>query len=433
MNMSEAEGGTRGLLEMPCLGRPFQLGTLYDCRNDSLIPGVTLWGPDTLGTAKQTMMETSNFEIITEDSLMAKMLHLDICAGLKLSILSGLVKAGGSGEFLYDRTTSKSQARVSLRYKSTSRYELLDLSHLGRFEYPCVFQDDIATHVVTRVQYGADAVFVFDQQVDSTLNFCDVHGNMEAIISVLPRFNLQESASSAYLDIQSKLEKQKILCKFYGDLNLPMNPTTYQDAVRVYQELPKLLGGAGYPNSVPKKVWLYPLSKLDSRVQRIVREISPYLIDDLQEVMESLHELEVRINDLIKNEVCVYFVHIKYDLEKLKTLIGGYKVTTMKSLSSLLPKVRGGGEEETKLAELIEINRKSPFSCEQVSSWISGKEKEVAILAVYMKELRKHEIQFAFKFDEMVRLTSGLAAAKVLCFDFNIPAGNGELPSQQES
>ena len=33
------------LLEMPCLGRPFQLGTLYDCRSDSLIPGVTLWGP----------------------------------------------------------------------------------------------------------------------------------------------------------------------------------------------------------------------------------------------------------------------------------------------------------------------------------------------------------------------------------------------------
>ena len=115
---------------LPCLGRPFQLGTLYDCRNDNVIPGVTLWGPDTLGTAKSRNMEGSDFEVITEDSLNEKTLHLDVSAGLKLSVLSGLVTAEGSGKFLYDRTTSKSQARVSLRYKSTSRFEELDMSQL---------------------------------------------------------------------------------------------------------------------------------------------------------------------------------------------------------------------------------------------------------------------------------------------------------------
>ena len=429
-----SEGSAHGLLEMPCLGRPFQLGTLYDCRNDSLIPGVTLWGPDTLGTAKQTMMEGSDFEVITEDSLNEKTLHLDVSAGLKLSVLGGLVKAGGSGKFLYDRTTSKSQARVSLRFKSTSRFEQLNMSHLGQFEYPCVFEDDIATHVVTGVQYGADAFFVFDRQVDSTEKFRQIRGEMEAMISVLPSIDLQVGGS-ADLDIQSKGKKEieNIQCKFYGDFILPKNPTTYQDAVKVYQELPKLLGGAGYPNSVPKKVWLYPLSKLDSKVRRMVRDISSYLIDDLQEVMESLHELEVRINDLIRNEVCVYFEDIKCDLKKFKRLIGGYKVKTMKSLSTLLPKVRGGGEEEAKLAELLKTNRKSPFSYEQVSSWIKEKEREVSILAVYLEEVQDHKIQFAFQSDDMVRLTSGLAAANVLCFDFNIPAGNDAQLQRMEN
>ena len=366
------EGSALSLLEMPCLGRPFQLGVLYDCRNDSLIPGVTLWGPDTLGTAKHAMMEGSDFEIITEDSFNQKTLHLDVSAGLKLSVLGGLVKAGGSGKFLYDRTTSKNQARVSLRYNSTSRFEHLDMNHLGKFEYPQVFEDDIATHVVTAVQYGADAIFVFDRQVDSTEKFYHVHGNLEAMISVLPSIDLQVGGN-ADLDLQKKGNegKEKIQCKFYGDFILPKNPTTYQDAVRVYQELPKLLGGAGYPNSVPKKVWLYPLSKLDSRVHRMVHEISSYLIDDLQEVMESLHEQEVRINDLIKSEVCSCFEYIKTDLEKLRRCIGAYKVTVMKKLSTLLPKVRGGGEEEAKLAELLEMNYKSPFSYEKVSSWIN--------------------------------------------------------------
>ena len=429
-----SESSAHGLLELPCLGRPFQLGMLYDCRNDGLIPGVTLWGPDTLGNVISKPMESSDFEIITEDSFNQKTLHLDISAGLKLSVLGGLVKAGGSGKFLYDRTTSKNQARVSLRYKSTSKFEQLTMSHLGKFDYPRVFEDDIATHVVTGVQYGADAVFVFDRQVDSTEKFYQVHGKLEAMISVLPSIDLQVGGSAdLYLQNKGNEGKEKIQCKFYGDFILPKNPTTYQDAVRVYQELPKLLGGAGCPNSVPKKVWLYPLSKLDSRVQRMVRDISSYLIDDLQEVMESLHEQEVRINDLVKSEVCSCFEDIKADLEKLRRFIGAYKVTVMKTLSTLLPKVRGGGEEETKLAELLEMNYKSPFSCEKVSSWVKMREKEVAILTVYLTELRKYKIQFAFGADEMVSLTSGLPEDTVLCFDFNIPAGKDAQLQRMEN
>ena len=298
------------------------------------------------------------------------------------------------------------------------------------------FEDDIATHVVTGVLYGADAIFVFNQQVDSQQNFRQVHGNMEAMIKVLPVIGKDATQSSAGLDIQSKLGKErmeKIQCIFYGDLILPKNPTTYQDAVRVYQELPKLLGGAGCPNSVPKKVWLYPLSKLDSRVQRMVREISPYLTDDLQKVMESLHEFEVRINDLIRDEVCVYFVEIKSNLKKLDRLIGGCKVMIIKRLSTLLPKVRRGEEEEIKFAELIEMNSKSPFSYKQVSSWISGKEMEVATLAAYLKELKKHEIQFAFQSDDLDRLTSGSAEDTVLCFDFNISVGKDAQLQEMEN
>ena len=428
-----SEGSAHGLLEMPCLGRPFQLGTLYDCRNDGLIPGVTLWGPDTLGTAISKPMETSDFEVITEDSLSEKSHQLDVSAGLKLSFLSGLVKAGGSGKFLYDRTTSKSQARVSLRYKSTSRFEQLDMRHLGKYEYPRVFDDDIATHVVTAVQYGADAFFVFDRQVDSEQNFQHVHGNMEAMISVLPSIGL-EAGGSTDLDIQTKekQEKKKMQCKFYGDFILPMNPTTYQDAVRVYQELPKHLEGAGYLNSVPKKVWLYPISKLDSTVQRMVREISSYLIDDLQEVMESLHEQEVRINDLIKDKVCTLFVEIKGHLEKMKKQIGSYKMKIMKNISTLLPKVRGGGEEEAKLAELLEMNRSSPFSCEQIFSWVSEKEEEIATLGEYLIELDNYPIKLAFSRNEMVKLTKSFAVKNVLCFDFNISVNKDMLLQSME-
>ena len=44
-------------------------------------------------------MEGSDFEVITEDSLNEKTLHLDVSAGLKLSVLGGLVTAGGAQAF----------------------------------------------------------------------------------------------------------------------------------------------------------------------------------------------------------------------------------------------------------------------------------------------------------------------------------------------
>ena len=61
---------------------------------------------------------------------------------------------------------------------------------MARLSIQRFFEDDIATHVVTGVQYGADAVFVFDRQVDSTETFHNVHGAMKAMISVLPRRHL---------------------------------------------------------------------------------------------------------------------------------------------------------------------------------------------------------------------------------------------------
>ena len=37
------------------LGRPFDLGMLYDRRSDRLIPGKTLWAPDQLDKAVKTV------------------------------------------------------------------------------------------------------------------------------------------------------------------------------------------------------------------------------------------------------------------------------------------------------------------------------------------------------------------------------------------
>ena len=92
-------GGFTNILVKPCLGRPFHLGMLYDCRSDHLIPGVTLWGPETLNKAVVKPQECCDFEVISEDSLSEKTFRLEVDAELKLSLLSGLVNVEGAAKF----------------------------------------------------------------------------------------------------------------------------------------------------------------------------------------------------------------------------------------------------------------------------------------------------------------------------------------------
>ena len=153
-------------LQLPCLGLPFKLGMLYDCRNNKLIPGKSLWSHETLCKYSTTKpQETSRFEVVSEDSFNQKALHLGADDDLQLSLLSGLMQAEGAAQVLYDHKTSKNMSRVTVNYKSISTFEQLTMDQLGMVEFPEVFEKDMATHVVTGVMYGAEAFFIFDQEV----------------------------------------------------------------------------------------------------------------------------------------------------------------------------------------------------------------------------------------------------------------------------
>ena len=415
-----------GELERPCLGQPFQPGMLYDCRSDALIPGVTLWGSEALNTALfKRQFETSDFEIIAEDSLNEKLTHLGVDASLKLSVLSGLVQVEGAARFLYDQKSSRKHARVSLKYKSTTRFEQLTMDQLGNIDYTDAFEKDIATHVVTEMVYGADAFFVFDREIGENEDMNKLHRHLKVKVGGLP--GQEKLAIGGEGD---KKDEEQLHCKFYGDLTLTKHPATFHDAAKLYQELPELLQG----KSVPKKVWLYPLGKLDSKAQRMVHQISSRLVDELHLLMESLHDIIMRGNDLIKTDVCSKFLGLKDDLESMKGLISGYRTDLEKNLAKLLPMVRGGRTDETKVAELLKKNSLSPFSSQTLSNWISGKENEVQILAGYLKHLKEQDevIQLAFEPGAVNIIINDLDIEAVVCFDFGITWGQDALLLKME-
>ncbi|XP_064364123.1 uncharacterized protein LOC135327662 [Dromaius novaehollandiae] len=375
-------------VEMPTLGRPFQLGMLYDCRKETLIPGITLWDLDTLRNYEDVRSQNkTEFQIIASDSLEDKSSALGVSSSLKASFLSGLVEVSGSAEYLRDSRSSKRQARVTLQYSTTTQFKQLTMNQLGRknISYPDVFDQGTATHVVIAVLYGAQAFFVFDREVSEKEDIQEIQGSLKLTISGIPTVQI-EGEGSVKMDEKTKSFTEKFSCRFHGDFALESNPVTYQDAMRVYAALPKMLGANG-EKAVPVKVWLYPLTKLDSKAARLVREISLALVFDAQCVSEQLAELDMRCNDLQRNPVATSFPEIKRKLQQFKDLCKQHRQAFQRELAGVLPCIRGGGKEEGVLAEILIRIGNSPFNIQRLNEFLNEKEQEMNFMKVFIAVL----------------------------------------------
>ncbi|XP_078514838.1 uncharacterized protein LOC144773585 [Lissotriton helveticus] len=364
---------------MPALGRPFRLGMLYDCRSDELIPGITLWRNETLHMDVDTTPQPkTEFQIITSDSLETKTSSLGVPASLKASFLGGLVEVNGSASYLNDKKSSKKQARVSLQYSTTTIFDHLTMNHLGRanVSYPDVFDQGTATHVVTAVLYGAQAFFVFDcEYTSSSGSIQDIQGNLQMMIKKIPLIAIEGEVSHTMSDKEIE-NAEKFSCKFYGDFSIDSNPTTYQEAIKIYSTLPKLLGEKG-EKAVPVKVWLYPLKQMDSKAAQIVRDISIQLVFDVQAVLEKMSELNMQCNDLLKHPAASAFPEIRSKVQQFQELCMQYTLTFQKQLAETLPSIRGGGKEECALVDILRSQRQSPFNFQSLSEFLDDKLQEM--------------------------------------------------------
>ncbi|XP_029141141.1 uncharacterized protein LOC107293061 [Protobothrops mucrosquamatus] len=379
------------VMEIPALGRPFQLGMLYDCRKDALIPGITLW--DHCSLQKDLTIKPqpkTESEILASDAIDDKASALDISANLKASFLGGLVEVGGSAKYLQDTKKSKQQARVTVQYKATTRYEQLTMSHLGiqNISHPAIFEQGMATHVVTAILYGAQAFFVFDREVSSTEIVKSIKGKLQATIK-----KMISVGGKAAVEL-NKEETENILkfsCKFHGDFSLERNPVTVQDAVQVYATLPKMLGECG-EKAVPVRVWLFPLTKLDTKAAKMVREISLALIFDVEKVLEELDEIQMQSNDLANNPVAESFPEIKEKIQQFKDLLKQHRQTFQKQLARVLPSIRGGGQEEGTLVDLLTSVNQSPFNGRRLREFLDTKKREINFVKSYLTILEDIDV-----------------------------------------
>ncbi|XP_073533301.1 LOW QUALITY PROTEIN: stonustoxin subunit beta-like [Phyllobates terribilis] len=372
------------ILEIPSLGRPFTLGMLYDCREEKLIPGITLWNREDMTKNICTVPKcNTSFEVLTSDTVFDKSSALNISGELKISVLGGKVNVEGSGAYITDTKESKVQARVTLKYERTTKFAHLSMDHLctKNITYHEAFDKGIATHVVTGILYGAQAFFVFDQKVTNSKQVTEVQGMLKNI--ALKIVNLTGNLKKK----DEETEKfRQFSCTFYGDFALEKNPVTHEEAVQVYESLPKLMGEDG-ENAVPLKVWLLPLKYLADKAAHLVREISDQLVFTAENIMENMSEVIMECNDMMKHPAAITFPTLYNKISQFKKLFEGFRLMFQKRMAKVLSSVRCGNKKESTLGDVLFGKEKSPFRDQNIQEFLGRSRLEMEVVCSLLKQL----------------------------------------------
>ena len=416
------------VLEVPCFGQSFQLGMLYDGRSHHLVQGPTLWESDIVKNSSVSRASPqSRYEVFTDDSLKEKMAMLGVDSTLKLSLMTGLVRPSGIGNFILDQKSSKKQARVTLKYESRSRFDALSLDQVKKEVHRDISEEITATHFVSGIEYGAQAVFVFDRDVAGKEKIIDVENDLKFTIDSLPRV-AADGRSSFGPNEKDVEELKKLKCTLYVNQTVASfkSPMSYQDAVMAYSKLKT--NEDPQVGEVPKKVWLHPLSSLDPTIERPVKGISSQVTDGLLDIITRFDDFQTRLSDLLEKNVCSIFLSLKRHISRCGKAMSEYKRNLLKTLSSLFLVVRSGDEEENILTDVLDKVALSPFCQTYLSSWIGGKEKEVKLLSTYLEYLK--DVQLVLSLEDLDSVVDSLDYDRVVCFSL-LPVSDQDDMTEQ--
>ena len=209
-------------------------------------------------------------------------------------------------------------------------------------------------------------------------------------------------------------------CKFYSDYFLEMNPTTFDEAVKIYKDLPNK-----EKKPVAKIVTLFPLSKLHNGTYPIKNQVRLSLISQTEYLIDAFDDILADVTDLLQDDVYGVFTDIKHQLSLFQMLVQERKGSLLRNIGELIPLIRTSDEDYEQLHHKFESifteNSKSPFSISDLREWLEGKNQEARILSEYIHLLNHPKIHLSQDIDTML-----VRHDAVLCLEFNITDKNDE-------
>ncbi|CAF1124808.1 unnamed protein product [Rotaria sordida] len=380
-------------LKIMALGRPFKVGMLYDYKTDRLIPNILLWDEKLISNYLTCQpSSSSNFEIHIINTFTERENLLGIDNNLKLSVLAGLIDLSGSSKLIDYRQSIKHNEQFILQYSITTHFHQLANHRFTKsdIKHRDLLDQQVATHVVTDIVYGAEIFLVFDCKLPDNENRTELHNSIKKLLKKTKALQISDIDQ---LDLSNK-EKQlaeTLTCQYYGDIQLESNPTSFNEAIKLLKQLPNLLG-KNNENTKPKQVLIYPLYLLDDFIaaKKRFHQINNHILSKSVELLNSLHELIITLSD-IKNNLSSMkiFYRTEQQLSIFCTRISEIEIDIRRQMMELLPKIRGTSLEERTLTDLFEKFNISLSTEQKLNNWIQFKTEEKNIFTTFINDLKK--------------------------------------------
>jgi len=379
------EGGQNADMDIrfePALGRNFRLGDFYDARKDLPLSGFSFWHEDVIKENKEVEKKYySNTRFFAENEENDKIAHFNIDANLKLSFLGGLIDVDGSAHYLRDQKETEKHIRFNMEYDATTRTESMPMSLRNNKTYVHICgeigSDDGPTHVVTSVEYGMKAIFVYERYVYDYEYTEEISGSLQVAIKSIPGLVIEGGASLDMNGVDKEFS-ESLEVTLFGDFILEKSPTTYNDSVKVFNELPRYLGSkeSNYEDSSIMLVMLTPVDKFCSEADIVLTSISDGLMSQATEALEDLDKVSLKIRTLMHSYLADKFMNIYTILKMFDTKLQVFILEFKRELGIILPQMRGGGGEE-KLNELLVKYIESPFERGTAYEFLLEREREM--------------------------------------------------------
>jgi len=235
------------------LGRCAQLGSLYDIRSDQLISGTIfseILPADSIAISCEDTPHM-DYTFDHENTYTSTLKKLNIEGELKVNILTGIVDAEASNKVLRTVNKNHNVAQSTMIYRIETYLQTLQLSHKDLQSHIAEnsFQGLSATHVITKIKWGAYVLASFNTHLDKDCKQHEIEGKMKVAVEKLR--NLLSGSTGAGTghtnDVQSGLDGVNI--EMSGDIVLPKLPTTIDEVRAIIADVPKLIkdinGGKG--------------------------------------------------------------------------------------------------------------------------------------------------------------------------------------------
>jgi len=364
-------------MEVEVLGRPAQLGSLYDARVSMFFPEASFWSKETVNNHTEIQeTHSTTWEVGTDQTIKDKHQFMDIKADLSLSFMDGLVKVSGAAAYMSDKVEATSEVNVALKYHSQTHFSFINVHTAPDFGEECL--SDQFTHLVTSVTYGNDVYFVFKRQTLDSEDQTNVMGELDIAINAIPGFAINGGGKVNLTEKQQELLDTTHI-RMHGDFSPEVKlPATFDQAVEFYRDVVPHQVPENYVGTTPLKVQLTPFKKdACSKEGQILNDLNSNLIADLRTMLDELERSDMAIGSLLLSNPAKAFKPLRENLQFLRTKLRAYTLQQKQAMQEILPKVKAGQGAEEELAELLSNYTASQFYFGTLELFIQARKREV--------------------------------------------------------